>query len=259
MKGEKENKDKLSVFSQIAEVIEKDSSMIIKNPVLGDVVFANGTLGNLEKKNTGGFGIKHIIDGRYRKDGLDEKEISALLYLMKDVVESQNPENIEKPKINLVKNGIWVGITRNWGESDEKWIVTGYGETDTSGKMIKEAADAIKAVNAQYGYAPEFLSVGRQVGAVITSIDKITQINEKSTSTEQSSESKVLYGKTTVNVDGLECECEHGVLDGFKNAVKMVDRLKEENIQLKKENIELHKRLSQKSHSKNHNEKEIER
>lgn len=299
---EDKNKEQLAVFSQIAEVIEKDSSMIIKNPVLGDVVFANGTLGNLEKKNTGGFGIKHIIDGRYRKDGLDEKEISALLYLMKDVVETQNPENIEKPKINLVKNGIWVGITRNWGESDEKWIVTGYGETDTSGKMIKEAADAIKAVNAQYGYAPEFLSVGRQVGAVIASIDKITQINEKSTdlqsfvdghptisqsekseagivrnistlndtknitqtnekstSTEKSSESKLLYEKTTVNVDGLERECEHGVLDGFRNAVKMVDRLKEENIQLKKENIELHKKLEQKSHSKNHHEKEIER
>lgn len=299
---EDKNKEQLAVFSQIAEVIEKDSSMIIKNPVLGDVVFANGTLGNLEKKNTGGFGIKHIIDGRYRKDGLDEKEISALLFLMKDVVETQNPENIEKPKINLVKNGIWVGITRNWGESDEKWIVTGYGETDTSGKMIKEAADAIKAVNAQYGYAPEFLSVGRQVGAVIASIDKITQINEKSTdlqsfvdghptisqsekseagivrnistlndtknitqtnekstSTEKSSESKLLYEKTTVNVDGLERECEHGVLDGFRNAVKMVDRLKEENIQLKKENIELHKKLEQKSHSKNHHEKEIER
>lgn len=299
---EDKNKEQLAVFSQIAEVIEKDSSMIIKNPVLGDVVFANGTLGNLEKKNTGGFGIKHIIDGRYRKYGLDEKEISALLFLMKDVVETQNPENIEKPKINLVKNGIWVGITRNWGESDEKWIVTGYGETDTSGKMIKEAADAIKAVNAQYGYAPEFLSVGRQVGAVIASIDKITQINEKSTdlqsfvdghptisqsekseagivrnistlndtknitqtnekstSTEKSSESKLLYEKTTVNVDGLERECEHGVLDGFRNAVKMVDRLKEENIQLKKENIELHKKLEQKSHSKNHHEKEIER
>lgn len=299
---EDKNKEQLAVFSQIAEVIEKDSSMIIKNPVLGDVVFSNGTLGNLEKKNTGGFGIKHIIDGRYRKDGLDEKEISALLFLMKDVVETQNPENIEKPKINLVKNGIWVGITRNWGESDEKWIVTGYGETDISGNMIKEAADAIKAVNAQYGYAPEFLSVGRQVGAVIASIDKITQINEKSTdlqsfvdghptisqsekseagivrnistlndtknitqtnekstSTEKSSESKLLYEKTTVNVDGLERECEHGVLDGFRNAVKMVDRLKEENIQLKKENIELHKKLEQKSHSKNHHEKEIER
>ena len=256
---EDKNKEQLAVFSQIAEVIEKDSSMIIKNPVLGDVVFANGTLGNLEKKNTGGFGIKHIIDGRYRKDGLDEKEISALLYLIKDTVETVIPDDISKNRLNIRKNSIFVGVSKQWLGSDENWVITGFAENDENNVIKKEAADAIKAVNAQYGYAPEFLSISRQVGAVIASIDKITQINEKSTSTEQSSESKVLYGKTTVNVDGLERECEHGVLDGFKNAVKMVDRLKEENIQLKKENIELHKRLDQKSHSKNHNEKEIER
>ena len=314
MKVEKENKDQLAVFSQIAEVIEKDSSMIIKNPVLGDVVFANGTLGNLEKKNTGGFGIKHIIDGRYRKDGLNEKEISALLYLIKDTVETVIPDDITKNRLNIRKNSIFVGVSKQWLGSDENWVITGFAENDENNVIKKEAADAIKAVNAQYGYAPEFLSISRQVGAVIASIDKITQINEKSiskikmpeqliyasdeigqmieratgrqlvtvnptrangktepprenitqnaeksTSAEQSSESKLLYGKTTVNVDGLERECEHGVLDGFRNAVKMVDRLKEENIQLKKENIELHKRLEQKSHSKNHNEKEIER
>ena len=313
---EDKNKEQLAVFSQIAEVIEKDSSMIIKNPVLGDVVFANGTLGNLEKKNTGGFGIKHIIDGRYRKDGLNEKEISALLFLIKDTVETVIPDDITKNRLNIRKNSIFVGVSKQWLGSDENWVITGFAENDENNVIKKEAADAIKAVNAQYGYAPEFLSISRQVGAVIASIDKITQINEKSTvnakikmpgqliyasdeiwqvieratgkqlvtvnptrangkteppranitqnaekstSAEQSSESKVLYGKTTVNVDGLERECEHGVLDGFKNAVKMVDRLKEENIQLKKENIEFHIRLEQKSHSKKHNEKEIER
>lgn len=296
------NKENLAVFSQIAEVIEKDSSMIIKNPVLGDVVFANGTLGNLEKKNTGGFGIKHIIDGRYRKDGLNEKEISALLYLIKDTVETVIPDDITKNRLNIRKNSIFVGVSKQWLGSDENWVITGFAENDENNVIKKEAADAIKAVNAQYGYAPEFLSISRQVGAVIASIDKITQINEKSTdlqsfvdghptisqseksevgivrnistlndtknisqtnekstSAEQSSESRLLYEKTTVNVDGLERECEHGVLDGFRNAVKMVDRLKHENSQLKKENIELHKRLEQKSHSKNHHEKEIER
>ena len=310
------NKEELAVFSQIAEVIEKDSSMIIKNPVLGDVIFANGTLGNLEKKNTGGFGIKHIIDGRYRKDGLDEKEISALLYLIKDTVETVIPDDITKNRLNIRKNSIFVGVSKQWLGSDENWVITGFAENDENNVIKKEAADAIKAVNAQYGYAPEFLSISRQVGAVIASIDKITQINEKSTAnaktkmpeqliyasdeigqvierttgkqlvtanltrvngktepprenitqinekstqTEKNSETRLLYEKTTVNVDGLERECEHGVLDGFRNAVKMVDRLKEENIQLKKENIELHKKLEQKSHSKNHHEKEIER
>ena len=299
---EDKNKEQLAVFSQIAEVIEKDSSMIIKNPVLGDVVFANGTLGNLEKKNTGGFGIKHIIDGRYRKDGLDEKEISALLYLIKDTVETVIPDDITKNRLNIRKNSIFVGVSKQWLGSDENWVITGFAENDENNVIKKEAADAIKAVNAQYGYAPEFLSISRQVGAVIASIDKITQINEKSTdlqsfvdghptisqsekseagivrnistlndtknitqnaekstSAEKNSESRLLYEKTTVNVDGLECECEHGVLDGFRNAVKMVDRLKKENSHLKKENIELHKKLEQKSHSKNHHEKEIER
>ena len=288
------NKEELAVFSQIAEVIEKDSSMIIKNPVLGDVIFANGTLGNLEKKNTGGFGIKHIIDGRYRKDGLDEKEISALLYLIKDTVETVIPDDITKNRLNIRKNSIFVGVSKQWLGSDENWVITGFAENDENNVIKKEAADAIKAVNAQYGYAPEFLSISRQVGAVIASIDKITQINEKSTAnaktkmpeqliyasdeigqvierttgkqlvtanltrvngktepprenitqinekstqTEKNSETRLLYEKTTVNVDGLERECEHGVLDGFRNAVKMVDRLKEENIQLKKENI----------------------
>lgn len=89
--------------------------------------------------------------------------------------------------------------------------------------------------------------------------ENIPQNAEKSTSAERSSESKLLYEKTTVNVDGLERDCEHGVLDGFRNAVKMIDRLKYENSRLKKENIELHKKLEQKSHSKNHHEKEIER
>ena len=313
---EDKNKEQLAVFSQIAEVIEKDSSMIIKNPVLGDVVFANGTLGNLEKKNTGGFGIKHIIDGRYRKDGLNENEISALLYLIKDTVETVIPDDIMKNRLNIRKNSIFVGVSKQWLGSDENWVITGFAENDENNVIKKEAADAIKAVNAQYGYAPEFLSISRQVGAVIASIDKITQINEKSTAnaktkmpeqliyasdeigqvieratgrqlvtvnptrvngkteppranitqnnekstqTEKNSETKLLYEKTTVNVDGLERECEHGVLDGFRNAVKMVDRLKYENSQLKKENIELHKKLEQKSHSKNHHEKEIER
>ena len=105
---EDKNKEQLSVFSQIAEVIEKDSSMIIKNPVLGDVIFANGTLGNLEKKNTGGFGIKHIIDGRYRKDGLNEKEVSALLYLIKDTVETVIPDDITKNRLNIRKNSIFL-------------------------------------------------------------------------------------------------------------------------------------------------------
>lgn len=86
----------------------------------------------------------------------------------------------------------------------------------------------------------------------------ISQSDEKSI-TKKSSESKLLYERTAVDVDGLERECEHGVLEGFKNAVRMVDRLKDENLHLKKENSELKKNLERKARPGNHQEKEIER
>ena len=146
---EDKNKEQLSVFSQIAEVIEKDSSMIIKNPVLGDVIFANGTLGNLEKKNTGGFGIKHIIDGRYRKDGLNEKEVSALLYLIKDTVETVIPDDITKNRLNIRKNSIFVGVSKQWLGSDENWVITGFAENDENNVIKKEAADAVRELLTQ--------------------------------------------------------------------------------------------------------------
>ena len=245
-----EDKEKvLQSFSQIAKVIENDSSMTIKNPVLGDVVFANGTFGNLEKKNTGGFGIKHIIEGRYRKDNLSKEDITALLYLMKDTVESISPDDTSKAKINLVKNGIWVGITRNWADTDEKWIVTGYGETDKEGKMIKEAADAIKAVNAQYGYAPEFLSVGKQVGAVIASVDKITHNRDLSTVQENPAHNP-LTDYTVLDVDGMSVECKTGLISGMKNAVRHVMQLQNEVERLTEENERL--KNQSKIHSKNH-------
>lgn len=224
--GMGQGKNAPEAFRQIAEVIGKDSAMTIRNPVLGDVVFANGTFGNLEKKNTGGFGIKHIIEGRYRKDHLSKEDISALLYLMKDTVENVPPTDINRAKINLVKNGIWVGITRNWAETGEKWIVTGYGEIGNDGKMTREAADAIKAVSAQYGYTPEFLSVGKQVGAVIASIDRITQNKDLSSHDP-------LTEYTEVEVDGKMRTCKNGVMEGFKNAVRRVDSLSAENRRLR--------------------------
>ena len=173
-------KDILESFKEIADVIENDSSMTIRNPVLGDVVFSNGTFGNLKKKNNGGFGIKHIIEGRHRKDHCSKEQIASLLYLVKETVETISPIGISKPKINLVKNGIWVGITRNWLDTDENWVVTGFGEFDKEQKLTKEAADVINAVSAKYGYTPEFLSVGKQVGAVIASIEMITLKNQMS-------------------------------------------------------------------------------
>lgn len=213
-------KDILKSFKDIAEVIENDSSMTLINPVLGDVVFSNGTFGNLKKKNTGGFGIKHIIEGRYRKDGFTKEQITSLLYLIKDAVETVAPVIIDKPKINLVKNGIWVGITRNWLDTDENWIVTGFGEFNKEQELKKEAADAINAVSAKYGYTPEFLSVGKQVGAVIASIEIITLKNQMS----------------SINTD--------------------LETLTAENARLRHENLQLGKQIMKIAYQQTENEKQ---
>ena len=236
----------LDSFSQIARVIAKDSSMIIKNPVLGDVVFANGTFGNLEKKNTGGFGIKHIIEGRYRKDNMSKEDIAALLYLIKDVVETVSAEDTDKPRLNLRKNGIFVGITRQWMGSAETWVITGFAENDENNAIRTEAADAIKAVNAQYGYAPEFLSISRQVGAVIASVNNITHLREKSTPDEErkSTAEKILYKGATVTIGGEKITCKDGLLEEFRKNYHLLKAEREKVMSLSDEVQELKKQIA---------------
>ena len=223
-------KDILKSFKDIAEVIENDSSMTLINPVLGDVVFSNGTFGNLKKKNTGGFGIKHIIEGRYRKDGFTKEQITSLLYLIKDAVETVAPVIIDKPKINLVKNGIWVGITRNWLDTDENWIVTGFGEFNKEQELKKEAADAINAVSAKYGYTPEFLSVGKQVGAVIASCNILPQSQENSNTKESSINSK--FNQLAKEYNGLLKEFDENIKD-YNELLSAYNKSQEENKKLK--------------------------
>ena len=248
----KDKNDALKSFMEIAEVIENDSSMTIQNSVLGEVIFANGTFGNLKKKNNGGFGIKHIIEGRYRKDNLSKEEISALLYLIKQTVEKVLPDEPQKTRLNLRDNGILVGISRQWMGTEESWVITGFAEKENDNELKKEASDAIKAVNAQYGYTPEFLSIGKQVGAVIASVDKITHNKDLSSHNP-------LTDYTKIEVNGKERECRNGVLEGFKNAVRQLDsvietnhELCDENNRLVMENMRLKEQLYKRNHNKEH-------
>ena len=78
-------------------------------------------------------------------------------------------------------------------------------------------------------------------------ISTIPQSAEKSTVTDNS---EVLTKPMTITVNDKERTCRNGVLEGFKNAVKMVDELLDENKLLREENAELHKKLEQKSHKK---------
>ncbi len=183
---EKEEAGVRKSFSAIGDVIKNDSVMILKSPSFGDVLFSNGSLGDLSKKNNGSYGISHIIEGRYTKDNLSPVDIASLLYLIKDIVETTEVEiDDSKTRQNIVKNGIWVTLRKDFDGIKQNWVVTGFAENDSDGHIKKEAADAIKAVNAQYDYTPEHLFVSEQVGAVVASLNLNIPQNETVSSIQQ--------------------------------------------------------------------------
>ena len=187
----------LKSLSEIGNTIKNNTAMILKSPSFGDVTFSTGVFGDLSKKNNGGYGINHIIEGRYTKDNLSEKDIASLLYLIKNTVENTEVEIDEsKSRQNIVKDGVWVTLRKDFDGIKQNWIVTGFAENNENGEMTREAADAIKAVNAQYGYAPEHLFVSEQVGAVIASLRTIAQNILKSSDKERIESFKSIYKDT---------------------------------------------------------------
>ena len=74
-------------------------------------------------------------------------------------------------------------------------------------------------------------------------IPNISQSSEKSTIL---TDSEILSKPMTVIVNDKERTCYNGVLEGFKNAVKMIDDLQEENRTLKNKNAELEKQIERK-------------
>lgn len=181
-------------FQQIANVIDTHSSMIIKNKQLGNVIYDYGTFGDISKKRTGGYGIEHIIEGRYRKDNLSQDEISAILYLINKTVKDTKltEKQLKQNRIILQKDDIQAILSKEWKGTKEVWVITGYPiEYKKTNTLTKAATDAIQTVIAQYGYTPEFSSVRKQVGAVIASID-----NAISQSENLSSE-KIIVEKAT--------------------------------------------------------------
>ncbi|MBQ1629390.1 MAG: hypothetical protein II098_09605 [Treponema sp.] len=191
------SKGVLESLTEIGNTIKNDSAMILKSPSFGDVTFSTGVFGDLSKKNNGGYGINHIVEGRYVKDGLTQQDIASLLYLIKDAVETTTVEiDDSKSRQNIIKDGIWVTVRKDFDGIKQNWIVTGFAENDEKGQITKEATDAIKAVNAQYGYAPEHLFVSEQVGAVIASLNNVAQNILMSSDEERIKNFKEVYKNT---------------------------------------------------------------
>ena len=235
-----ETKD-VALMKDISAVLEEGDVFTRRNETLGDV---RVRLGNPEHD-----GLMHIIkrrmDSRLFHENLSTeqavKETSAILFLaLKNIDEAPATKETNGHYV-LYKNGIKTCFGK---DKNGRFVLSGFDFYNTK----QEAADAIKSVTAQYGYAPEFLGIYAQVGAAYASLNKtIPQSAEKSTVTDNS---EVLTKPMTITVNDKERTCRNGVLEGFKNAVKMVDELLDENKLLREENAELHKKLEQKSHKK---------
>lgn len=166
-----------------------------------------------------------------------KKETAAVLFLAVN--------NIDKSPAVMEANGRYAvyhkGIKTLIGkDKDGKYVVSGFNYDGTS----QEAEDSIGTVIARYGYAPGFLAIYGQVGASLASLGiNIPQNLKKSTSENLKNhlekDEKILYQHANVNVNGVVRECKNGLVQGFKNAVSMLDKVQSENNLLRKENENL--------------------
>jgi hypothetical protein len=160
-------------------ILSSHESGIITHIKYGDIVVDAG-----EAKRRS-FGLNHIIKQRH-DEGRSQEEISALLALIfetlrdgvktRDIPFPKNPDH--KGRMELEKNGIIALVSKQRLQGDnEQWLLTGFNDS----RKKEEAADAIKAGIATYCYTPEFLGLGKQVGAAIASLHKVSsEIGKKS-------------------------------------------------------------------------------
>ena len=147
----------------LSGILTTGTSEKIINKDLGEITIDAGETGKA------GYGLKHIIEQRYFKDKMNETDITALLYLVKEAAATGvlNTSMIKgNDKIGIEKDGITAIVRTDRDGIQEKWILSGYALNSKK----KEAAVAIQTVSAQYGYAPEFSGFRKQVGAVLASL-----------------------------------------------------------------------------------------
>jgi len=160
MKG---NQNAKKDFSDLTEALKNGKNITLENAELGAVLLEAGETGKH------GYGLKHIIEQRYAKDGKNVDEISALCQLLMDTVRSGDVTRDNARTAEISKNGIVAIVRKEPNDKGFNWVLTGFDNTDTAEEQ-KKATDAIKTVIANNSYAQERSSFREQVGAVIDSI-----------------------------------------------------------------------------------------
>jgi len=243
-----EKKESLELFSRLATVLDEGTVYTASNKTLGEIQLRHGN------KSTG---LAHIINRRYEERVLNkavqmqpedaQKEITAICFLVADSLDKGAASQTPRGNWEIEKDGIQAVIDK---DRNGKFVLTGFALNDKK----EEAEKSISTVIGQYGYTPEFLEMYAQVGAVLSSYGHNTPQNQQKSNENPSQ--NLLEGCVKIEVNGKERECKNGVLEGFKNAVKLVDRLMDVNHQLADENEKLRNQI----HNQNKNKKtDIER
>lgn len=157
-------------FAQLNGILEKNHIQTLENAEIGKVSVIAGETGRH------GYGLRHIIEQRYKKDGKSVEELAALIPLICDAAMNGEIRRKDSNRIEIVKDGIMAIISKTRNGNEEQWILTGYDLFDEKEK----ATGAIQEVISQYSYAPEFSDLKRQVGAVIDIVQhNDMSVNEK--------------------------------------------------------------------------------
>lgn len=158
-------------FKDLSDIIKNKSSLNLKNDSIGEIKLTYA----VNKSD-----LKHIIERRYAElknkyhiENEDERRklLTAFVYSLLQTVKHGSAEIQKDGRSYILRNSGISAIARQ--NSDGKIVVTGF--VDNSNE--KEGAETISAVNAEYGYAPEFLELYASVGAAL-SASNIPQ-NEK--------------------------------------------------------------------------------
>ena len=176
-------------LAQLASLLQTGKSETVHHAELGAITVDAGSTGK------SGYGIKHIIEQRYAKDGKNEEEIAALIPLVIDAAKSGRINRDNEKLIELEKNGIVAIISKHRFEKTEQWMLTGFDNSDKQ----QEAADAIQTVIAKYSYTPEYSYFRKQVGAVIASLGSSSSKGNEKSSIENLKKSLAAFEATRNN------------------------------------------------------------
>ena len=183
--------------------MESGKSAAIRHNEIGEILVDAGTTGK------SGYGIKHIIEQRYAKDGKNEDEITALMPLVLDAAKSGRINRDNDKVIELEKNGIVAIISKQRFAKSEKWLLTGFDNFNKE----QEATDAIQTVIASHSNAPEYSYFRKQVGAVIASLKQSIPENAET-------DNKNLDGKETAASEAEKRANRSNAMKGNQNAKK---------------------------------------